>query len=126
MTYVDASPAAVPLGAYDATRAIGEGRYTDAILPGITAAAPFLGKPAKLVKDAIRRRHTAGEIIEDLTNSKPPEPTHNLGETPNEQIRSAVAPALEPKPLGIQAADRENPDDIEFTIPKMPRERSSP
>jgi hypothetical protein len=90
MTYVDASPAAVPLGAYDATRAIGEGRYTDAIIPGITAAAPFLGKPAKSVKDAIRRRHTAGEIIEDLTNSKPPEPTHNLGETPNGQISSAV------------------------------------
>jgi hypothetical protein len=130
MTYVDASPAAVPLGAYDATRAIGEGRYTDAIIPGITAATPFLSKPAKLVKDAILRRHTAGEIIEDLTNSKPPEPTHNLGETPNGQISSAADPALEQKPLSIQAAngiiDRENPGDIEFTVPKMPWERSSP
>jgi hypothetical protein len=126
MAYVDASPAAVPLGAYDATRAIGEGRYTDAIIPGITAAAPFLGKAGKLVKDTIRARHTAGEIIEDLTNSKPPDPAHNFGETPNGQIRSAVGPTLEPKPLSIQAADRENPDDIEFTVPKAPWERSSP
>lgn len=48
--------ASAPFGAYDAIRAVGEGRYKDAILPGIAAVAPFMDKPIKLFANAIGGR----------------------------------------------------------------------
>lgn len=50
-------------GAYDAPRALDEGRYKDATLSAITAAAPFLGKPTKMFAEAVRRRGLANAAI---------------------------------------------------------------
>lgn len=92
MVYPDffASPL---FGAYDTPQALNEGRYKDAILSGITAAAPFLGKPVKLLKEAARRRFATDEIIGDLINA---EPAHNLGKTnvqePLVVSRTSIAP----------------------------------
>src|SRR5437868_4454082 len=42
------TPLAVGEASYETTRAIGEGRYSDAIIPALTVAGPLLGKSLRL------------------------------------------------------------------------------
>jgi len=53
--------AGTPFGTYDATRAVSEGRYTDAMLPAITAAAPWAGKIIKTAIKAFPNARLGGE-----------------------------------------------------------------
>ena len=120
MTYADFF--AAPLfGAYDTPRAIDEGRYKDATLSGISAAAPFLGKPVKLLKEAARRKYATDEIMDDLANA---EPAHNLGQTnvqePSVVSRTSITPDLDenikfgesPIPGGRSGPLRKHPRDF--------------
>lgn len=75
MKYLDVTHVAIPNAAYNTARAIGEGRYVDAIIPGITAAAPFLGKPTRMVADAMWGKRKTGDLIGDLPKSRPNEST---------------------------------------------------
>ena len=84
-------------GAHDAPLAIDEGRYKDAAISGITAVGPFLGKPAKLLGNAIGRRLAVDEMIDNLPNPKLPEPARNLG------------PTIADDDIGLTAGGRSNP-----------------
>lgn len=65
---IDVSPAAIPFAAYDTTRAIGEGRYKDAILPSITVAAPFIGRFAKVLP-GVKHIGPGDSVIENFPSS---------------------------------------------------------
>lgn len=65
---IDVSPAAIPFAGYDATRAVGEGRYKDAILPTITAVAPFVGKPVKALT-GVKPIGPGESFVESFPNS---------------------------------------------------------
>lgn len=57
-------------GAYDTSRAVGEGRYEDAVVPGITAVAPFAGKPVKMLAGALKRKGHYDDVIENVARSE--------------------------------------------------------
>jgi hypothetical protein len=138
---IDISPAAIPFAGYDTTRAVGEGRYKDAVLPGITSVAPFAAKPTKLIVDAMRRRGSMSRTVNDLT---PNEITEGQVQSPgqatiaNGQAQSLDQPpsaSIVPKyrtqvPLysakGNGHDKTTDPYDVDFKIPAMPWERSSP
>jgi hypothetical protein len=132
---IDVSPAAIPFAAYDTSRAVGEGRYKDAILPAITAVAPFASKPTKMIAQAVRRRGSMGRMANDLP---PSEIAEGQTQSPNQQtIADGLPPSLDQPPsslpvsrhtteVPLYSSKRKDPDDIDFTIPAMPWERSSP
>jgi hypothetical protein len=96
--YLDVSPLAVPNAAYDTTRAVGEGRYLDAIIPGIATTAPFLGKPTKMIADAVKRRSLANAALKNAARL-PTEPSLVAGKPANnnaqDNIEEVFAPRLE-------------------------------
>lgn len=59
-----------PLGAYDASRAISEGRYKDAIVPAISVALPWLGRLKTAAKGFSDVPH--GDEASDLTKARDP------------------------------------------------------
>lgn len=84
---IDVSPAAIPFAAYDTSRAIGEGRYKDAVAPGVTVAAPFAGKPLKMLFGATRGKGQFKEVIENIARPEREAPSgfpaeaNRIGET---------------------------------------------
>lgn len=126
---IDVSPAAIPLAGYDTTRALGEGRYKDAILPGITSAAPFAGGLKKLIAEALERRGAAVRAIDDLTpGGGSDDPAQSvLQQTSNSVSKSKPSiPLYYAKGKGIGQDKTTDPYDIDFKVPAMPWERSSP
>jgi hypothetical protein len=117
-------------GTYDTPRALDEGRYKDATLTAITAAAPFLGKPAKFLGDALRRRRSAGLTTNHLADLTPSGITEGPAQSLDSHANNSAAPEFQPQSPSIHTAKRidktTDPYDVDFTIPMMPWERSSP
>jgi hypothetical protein len=99
MRALDVTPAGIPLAASDTTRAISEGRYRDAVLPGIATALPFMGKPARMLT-GMKRLGTADDVAETLANSQ---------KAPN---------TLSPIDSGVDAAPPELPSPPQQTLPE--------
>jgi hypothetical protein len=125
MVYPDffASPL---FGAYDTPRALDEGRYKDAALSAINAAAPFLGKPAKFLGDAVRRRRSTGLTTNHLADSTPGGITGDPSQLPDSHANNSAVPEFQAQSPAIHTAKTTGPYDIDFTIPLMPWEPSSP
>lgn len=111
---------------YNTSRAIGEGRYKDAILPGISTAAPFLGKPTKLIAEAVRRRRLTGHLLDDSA----PKPITEFG--PNYELtgptQDSAKHALDQNTPVATQVPRSPDDEIVFDVPgkNEPWARSSP
>jgi hypothetical protein len=134
---IDVSPAAIPFASYDTTRALGEGRYKQAILPGITAVAPFAGGFRKLLAEALRRRISPSRAIDDFTlNEMGDGAAQSLLQQTSKSIPESQLPVPESRPAlpsiyfaqgkGNGPGKTTEPLDVDFTIPAMPWERSSP
>lgn len=128
--YLDLTPLAVPNAAYDATRALGEGRYTDAIVPGITATAPFLAKPVKTIAEAVKRRGFSNAAINGAERSPATEPavTNVLEAKITKTGEPAFKPTFVKPPVLTPTVQKRlvDPYDIDFRVPRNPAKRSSP
>jgi|GEM_PF-6199777 len=108
-------------GAYDTPRALGEGRYKDAILPGVTTFAPFAGKPVKMLAGAMKRKGQYDDVIENFaTSARAPNAIAATGNGIN------VTPArpqaqITTRPLDEQISKIRTIGAVEDALPQMPR-----
>jgi hypothetical protein len=107
-------------GAYDTPRALGEGRYKDAVLPGVTTFAPFAGKPLKMLAGAMKREDHYDDVVENFASSS---------RTPNAIAATGNGIKLTPatrqaqftaRPFGEQISQIRTIEAVEDALPQMP------